>query len=192
LTALQGLRDHGRVQSGQKVLIVGAGGGVGTFAVQLAKLSGAEVTGVCGTGKLDLVRSLGADHVIDYTREDFTRGGQTYDLILQLAGTSSPADCRRALTPKGMLLLSSGESAGRWIGPVDRMLKAAVLSPFVGQRLASFLAKQSREDLQTVRELIEQGKLSPVVDRTYPLRETPEAIRHLEQGHARGKIVITV
>ena len=192
LTALQGLRDHGRVQSGQKVLIIGAAGGVGTFAVQLAKLSGAEVTGVCSTGKLDLVRSLGADHVIDYTREDFTRGDQRYDLVLQLAGTSSPADCRRALTPSGTLLLSSGESAGRWIGPVGRIIKAVVLSPFVGQRLAPFLARQSREDLQTVRELIEQGKLSPVIDRTYPLRETPEAIRHLEQGHARGKIVITV
>jgi NADPH:quinone reductase-like Zn-dependent oxidoreductase len=192
LTALQGLRDHGRVQSGQKVLIIGAAGGVGTFAVQLAKLSGAEVTGVCSTGKLDLVRSLGADHVIDYTREDFTRGDQRYDLVLQLAGTSSPADCRRALTPSGTLLLSSGESAGRWIGPVGRIIKAVVLSPFVGQRLAPFLARQSREDLQTVRELIEQGKLSPVIDRAYPLRETPEAIRHLEQGHARGKIVITV
>ena len=192
LTALQGLRDHGRVQPGQKVLIIGAAGGVGTFAVQLAKLSGAEVTGVCSTGKLDLVRSLGADHVIDYTREDFTRGDQRYDLVLQLAGTSSPADCRRALTPSGTLLLSSGESAGRWIGPVGRIIKAVVLSPFVGQRLAPFLARQSREDLQTVRELIEQGKLSPVIDRTYPLRETPEAIRHLEQGHARGKIVITV
>ncbi|MGH2816673.1 MAG: NAD(P)-dependent alcohol dehydrogenase [Actinomycetota bacterium] len=191
LTALQGLRDRGRVQPGQKVLIIGAAGGVGTFAVQLAKLSGAEVTGVCSTGKVDLVRSLGADHVIDYTREDFTRGDQRYDLVLQLAGTSSPADCRRALTPSGTLLLSSGESAGRWIGPVGRIIKAVVLSPFVDQRLAPFLARQSREDLQTVRELIEQGKLSPVIDRTYPLRETPEAIRHLEQGHARGKIVIT-
>ena len=192
LTALQGLRDRGRVRPGQQVLVVGAAGGVGSFAVQLAKWLGAEVTGVCSTRNLDLVRSLGADHVIDYTREDFTRGGRRYDLILQLAGTGSPADCRRALTPSGTLLLSSGESAGRWIGPGDRMIKAAVLSPFVGQRLGAFLAKQSREDLQAVRELIEQGKLSPVIDRTYPLRETPEAIRHLEQGHARGKIVITV
>ena len=192
LTALQGLRDHGRVQPGQQVLVIGAAGGVGTFAVQLAKLLGAEVTGVCSTGKLDLVRSLGADHVIDYTREDFTRSGRRYDLVLQLAGTSSPADCRRALTAKGTLLLSSGESAGRWIGPVDRMLKAAALSPFVGQRLRSFLARRSREDLQTVTELIEAGKVSPVIDRTYPLRETPEAIRYLEQGHAGGKVVVTV
>ena len=192
LTALQGLRDHGRVRPGQQVLVIGAAGGVGTFAVQLAKLLGAEVTGVCSTGKLDLVRSLGADHVIDYTREDFTRSGQRYDLVLQLAGTSSPADCRRALTAKGTLLLSSGESAGRWIGPVDRMLKAAALSPFVGQRLRSFLARRSREDLQTVTELIEAGKVSPVIDRTYPLRETPEAIRYLEQGHAGGKVVVTV
>ena len=192
LTALQGLRDHGRVQPGQQVLVIGAAGGVGTFAVQLAKLLGAEVTGVCSTGKLDLVRSLGADHVIDYTREDFTRSGQRYDLVLQLAGTRSPADCRRALTASGTLLLSSGESAGRWIGPVDRMLKAAALSPFVGQRLRSFLARRSREDLQTVTELIEAGKVSPVIDRTYPLRETPEAIRYLEQGHAGGKVVVTV
>ena len=192
LTALQGLRDHGQVQPGQQVLVIGAAGGVGTFAVQLAKLLGAEVTGVCSTGKLDLVRSLGADHVIDYTQEDFTRSGQRYDLVLQLAGTGSPADCRRALTAKGTLLLSSGESAGRWIGPVDRMLKAAALSPFVGQRLRSFLARRSREDLQTVTELIEAGKVSPVIDRTYPLRETPEAIRYLEQGHAGGKVVVTV
>ena len=174
LTALQGLRDRGRVQPGQQVLIIGASGGVGTFAVQLAKLFGAEVTGVCSTGKLDLVRSLGADHVIDYTREDFTRSGQRYDLVLQLAGTSSPADCRRALTPTGTLLLSSGESAGRWIGPVDRMLKAAALSPFVGQRLRLVPGQAEPGDLQTVRELIEAGKVSPVIDRTYPLRETPK------------------
>ena len=192
LTALQGLRDHGRVQPGQKVLIIGASGGVGTFAVQLGKLFGADVTGVCSTRKVDMVRSIGADHVIDYTQEDFTRSGQTYDLIFQLAGTRSPADCRRALTSKGTLLLSSGESGGRWIGPVDRIVKAVVLSPFVSQRLVSFLAKPSTEDLQVMRELIEAGKVSPVIDRTYPLSDTPEAIRHLEEGHARGKIVITV
>ena len=192
LTALQGLRDHGRIQPGQKVLIIGASGGVGTFAVQVAKAFGADVTGVCSTRNVDMVRSIGADHVIDYTQEDFTRSGQRYDLILQLAGTRSPSDCRRALTSKGTLLLSSGESDGRWIGPIDRIIKAVVLSPFVGQRLAPFLARQSREDLQTVRELIEQGKLSPVIDRTYPLSEVPEAIRYLEEGHARGKVVITV
>jgi NADPH:quinone reductase-like Zn-dependent oxidoreductase len=192
LTALQGLRDQGRVQPGDKVLIIGASGGVGTFAVQLAKLFGAEVTGVCSTRNLELVRSLGADHVIDYTREDFTRGGRRDDVIFQLAGTGSPSACRRALTPKGRLILSSGESDGRWVGPLDRILKAAVLSPFVGQRLAPFEARQSSQDLKALKELIEAGGLSPVIDRTYPLRQTPEAIRYLEQGHARGKVVITV
>jgi len=192
LTALQGLRDHGRVQPGQKVLIIGASGGVGTFAVQIAKSFGADVTGVCSTRNVDLVRSIGADHVIDYTQEDFTQSGQKYDLILQLAGTRSPSDCRRALTSRGTLLLSSGESSGRWIGPIGRIIKAVVLSPFVSQRLAPFEAKPSREDLQAVKELIEAGKVSPVIDRTYPLSEVPEAIRYLEEGHARGKIVITV
>jgi len=192
LTALQGLRDHGRIQPGQKVLIIGASGGVGTFAVQIAKLFGADVTGVCSTRNVDMVRSIGADHVIDYTQEDFTQRGQKYDLILQLAGTRSPSDCRRALTSKGTLLPSSGESGGRWIGPVDRIIKALVLSPFVSQRLVPFEAKRSREDLQVLKELIEAGKVSPVIDRTYPLSETPEAIRYLEEGHARGKVVITV
>ena len=192
LTALQGLRDHGRVQPGQRVLVVGASGGVGTFAVQLAKLSGAEVTGVCSTRNLELVRSLGADHVIDYTREDFAGNGRRYDLVFQLAGTRSPAAIRHALTPKGRLILSSGESSGRWVGPMDRIVKAAALSPFVPQTLAPFEAKQSRDDLQVLKDLIEAGKLTPVIDRTYPLRETPEALRYLEKGHARGKVVITV
>jgi NADPH:quinone reductase-like Zn-dependent oxidoreductase len=192
LTALQGLRDHGRVQPGQKVLIIGASGGVGTFAVQIAKSFGADVTGVCSTRNVDLVRSIGADHVIDYTQEDFTQSGQKHDLIFQLAGTRSPSDCRRALTPKGKLLLSSGESDGRWIGPLDRMIKAVVLSPFVSQRLGAFEAKRSREDLQVLKELIEAGKVSPVIDRTYPLIETPAAMRYLEEGHARGKVLITV
>jgi NADPH:quinone reductase-like Zn-dependent oxidoreductase len=192
LTALQGLRDHGRVRPGQKVLIIGAAGGVGTFAVQLAKWLGAEVTGVCGMTKVDLVRSLGADHVIDYTHEDFTRGGHKYDLVFQLAGTQSPSDCRRALAPKGMLLLSSGESDGRLLGPVDRIIKALMLAPFVRQRLVPFVAKQSGEDLRVMKELIEAGKVTPVIDRTYPLSDVPEAIRYLEEGHARGKIVVTV
>jgi NADPH:quinone reductase-like Zn-dependent oxidoreductase len=192
LTALQGLRDHGRVQPGQRVLIIGASGGVGTFAVQLAKLFGAEVTGVCSTRNLELVRSLGADHVIDYTREDFAGNGRRYDLVFQLAGTRSPAAIRRALTPRGRLILSSGESSGRWVGPMDRIVKAAALSPFVPQTLAPFEAKQSRDDLQVLKDLIEAGKLTPVIDRTYPLRETPEALRYLEKGHARGKVVITV
>jgi NADPH:quinone reductase-like Zn-dependent oxidoreductase len=192
LTALQGLRDHGQIQAGQKVLIIGASGGVGTFAVQLGKSFGAEVTGLCSTRNLDLVRSIGADHVIDYTKEDFTQSGQKYDLIFQLAGTRSPSDCRRALTSKGKLILSSGESDGRWIGPLDRIIKAVVLSPFVSQRLGPFEAKRSKEDLQILKELIESGKVSPVIDRTYPLSETAEAVRYLEEGHARGKVVITV
>jgi NADPH:quinone reductase-like Zn-dependent oxidoreductase len=192
LTALQGLRDHGRIQPGQKVLIIGASGGVGTFAVQIARSFGAHVTGVCSTRNVDMVRSIGADHVIDYTQEDFTQSDQKYDLVFQLAGTRSPSDCRRALTPKGTLVLSSGESDGRWIGPIDRIIKAVVLSPFVSQRLGTFEAKQSKEDLQVLKELIESGKVSPVIDRTYPLSETPEAIRYLEEGHARGKVVITM
>jgi NADPH:quinone reductase-like Zn-dependent oxidoreductase len=192
LTALQGLRDHGRVQPGQHVLIIGASGGVGTFTVQLAKWFGAEVTGVSSTRNLELVRSLGADHVVDYTREDATRGPRRFDLVFQLAGTASPATLRRVLTPRGTLVLSSGESAGRWFGPFGRVAKAAALSPFVGQRLVTFEAKPSSDDLRVLTELIEAGKVSPVIDRTYPLRETAEAIRHLEEGHARGKVVITV
>jgi NADPH:quinone reductase-like Zn-dependent oxidoreductase len=191
-TALQGLRDHGRIESGQKVLIIGASGGVGTFAVQIARYFGAEVTGVCSTRNVEMARSLGADHVIDYTKEDFTRSGRKYDLIFQLAGTRSPSDCRRALTPEGTLVQISGESDGRWIGPVDRIIKALVLSPFVSQKMASFTVKPNKEDLRFLGQLIEAGKVAPVIDRVYPLSETPEAIRYLENGHARGKVVITV
>jgi NADPH:quinone reductase-like Zn-dependent oxidoreductase len=190
--ALQGLRDHGRIEPGHKVLIVGATGGVGTFAVQIAKSFDTEVTGVCSTRNVDLVRSLGADHVIDYTQEDFTQSGRKYDLILQLAGTRSPSECRGALTPKGTLVLSSGESDGRWIGPVERIVKALVLSPFESQKMVSFTVEPNKEDLRFLRRLIEDGKLAPVIDRTYPLAEVPEAIRYLEEGHARGKVVITV
>ena len=192
LTALQGLRDAGHVQPEQKVLIIGASGGVGTFAVQITKSLGADVTGVCSTRNMELVRSLGADHVIDYTQADFTQSGQKYDLVFQLAGTSSPSDLRRSLTSEGTLVLSSGDSDGRWIGPVDRLVKAVVLSPFVSQKLGSFLAKPNKDDLQFLKELIEAGKLTPVIDRTYPLSEVPEAIRYLEEGHARGKVVIAV
>jgi NADPH:quinone reductase-like Zn-dependent oxidoreductase len=192
LTALQGLRDHGRVRPGQRVLIIGAGGGVGSFAVQLARHFGAEVTGVSSTAKVELVRSLGAHHVIDHTREDFTRSGRRYDLILQLAGTRSASDCRRALTPRGTLLPSSGESDGRWIGPMGRIVRATLLAPFVRQRIVPFVAKQSREDLLALKELIEAGAVSPAIDRTYPLREVPDALRYLEQGQARGKVAITV
>jgi NADPH:quinone reductase-like Zn-dependent oxidoreductase len=192
-TALQGLRDHGGIEPGHKVLIIGASGGVGTFAVQIAKKSfGAEVTGVCSTRNVELVRSLGADHVIDYTQEDFTRSGQNYDLIFQLAGNRSPSECRRALTPEGTLVQISGDSDGHWIGPVDRIIKALLLSPFVSQKMASFTVTPNKEDLRFLKQLIEAGKLTPVIDRTYPLSETPEAIRYLENGRARGKVVITV
>ena len=191
-TALQGLRDHGRIEPGHKVLIIGASGGVGTFAVQIAKSFDAEVTGVCSTRNVDMVRWLGADHVIDYTQEDFTQSGQKYDLIFQLAGTRSPSECRSALTSNGTLVISSGESEGRWIGPVDRVIKALVLSPFVSQKMASFTVKPNKEDLQFLKQLIEAGTLTPVIDRTYSLSETPEAIRYLENGHVRGKVVITV
>jgi NADPH:quinone reductase-like Zn-dependent oxidoreductase len=165
---------------------------VGTFAVQIARAFDAEVTGVCSNRNVEMVRSLGADHVIDYTREDFTQCGQRYDLIFQLAGTRSPSECRRVLAPKGTLLLSSGESEGRWIGPVDRIIKALALSPFVSQKMASFTVKPNKEDLGFLKQLIETGQLAPVIDRTYPLSETPEAIGYLENGHARGKVVITV
>jgi NADPH:quinone reductase-like Zn-dependent oxidoreductase len=191
-TALQGLRDHGRIEPGHKVLIIGASGGVGTFAVQIAKSFDAEVSGVCSTRNAEMVRSLGADHVIDYTQEDFTRSGQNYDLILQLAGTLSPSECRRALTSKGTLVQISGESDGRWIGAVDRIIKGLVLSPFVSQKMASFTVKPNKEDLQFLKQLIETGTLTPVIDRTYSLSEVPEAIRYLEEGHARGKVVVTL
>lgn len=191
-TALQGLRDTGQLRPEQRVLIIGASGGVGTFAVQIAKELGAHVTGLCSTKNLELVRSIGADHVIDYTREDITQSGQKYDLVFQLAGMRSPSHLRRALTPKGRLVLSSGDSDGRWIGPIDRLIKAAALSPFVRQTLRSLGTKLRKKDLQYLTKLIEAGKVTPVIDRHYSLSEVPEAIRYLEKGHARGKIVITV
>jgi NADPH:quinone reductase-like Zn-dependent oxidoreductase len=189
-TALQALRDAGKVKSGQKVLINGAAGGVGTFAVQIAKAFGAEVTGVCSTTNVNMVRSIGADHVIDHTREDFARSGPRYDLILDLVDRSL-SDCRRVLTPKGTLVLVGG-SAGRWIDGLGRVVKARVLSLFVSQRLLPFLAATNREDLVVLKELIEAGKVTPVIDRTYSVSETPEAIRYLEKGHARGKVVISM
>ena len=192
LTALQGLRDQGRIEPGHKVLIIGASGGVGTFAVQIAKSFGAEVSGACSTRNVEMVRALGSEHVIDYTQEDFTHSGQKYELIFQLAGTLSPSECRRALTPKGTLVLSSGESEGRWIGPVERVIKGLVLSGFVSQKMASFTVKPNREDLQLLKQFIEEGTLTPEIDRTYPLAQVPEAIRYLEEGHARGKVVITL
>ena len=192
VTALQALRDRGHVEPGKKVLIIGASGGVGTFAVQIAKALGAEVTGVCSTRNVGMVRSLGADHVIDYTQEDFTEGGQRYDLVFQVAGTRSPADCRRALTPEGTLVAISGESDGHWIGPLGRAIKAIALFRFASQRLAIFTVKPKKDDLRYLRELIEAGKVVPMIDRTYPLTEAVEAIAYLEEGHARGKVVLTI
>jgi NADPH:quinone reductase-like Zn-dependent oxidoreductase len=192
LPALQGLRDHGRVEPGQKVLIIGASGGVGTYALQLANVFGAGVTGVCSTTKVDMVRSLGADHVIDYTHDDFAEGEQRYHVILDIGGNSSLSRLRRVLAPKGTLVIVGGETGGRWLGGTDRQLRALMLSRFVGQKLGTFISKENHDDLIVLKELIESGKVTPVIDRTYPLSEAPEAIRYLEQGHARGKVVITV
>jgi NADPH:quinone reductase-like Zn-dependent oxidoreductase len=192
LTALQGLRDRGRVKPGQQVLIIGASGGVGTFAVQLAKAFGAEVTAVCSTTKVELVRSLGADHVIDYTRDDFAAGKQRFDVILDIGGSSSLRRLRRALSPEGTLVIAGGETGGRWLGGFDRQLRALLLSRFVGQKLTTFVCGENHEDMLFLKELIEAGKITPAIDRTYPLTEVPKAIRYVEEGHARGKVVITV
>jgi NADPH:quinone reductase-like Zn-dependent oxidoreductase len=190
--ALQALRDNGQVQPGQRVLVIGAAGGVGSFVVQLARAFGAQVTGVCRTTQAELVRSTGADQVIDYTREDVTDGTRHWDLIIDTAGHRSLSQLRRALTPKGTLVIVGSEGRGRWLGGFDRQLRAVALSRFVGQRLRMLSSKPRQQDLQTLRELIEAGKLTPVIDRTYPLREVPEAIRHLVEGHGGGKVVITV
>jgi NADPH:quinone reductase-like Zn-dependent oxidoreductase len=192
LTALQGLRDHANVRPDQKVLIVGASGGVGTYAVQVAKAFGAHVTGVCSTSKVDLVRSLGADHVIDYTREDFADGPQRYEVILDIGGNASLSRLRRALTPKGTLVIAGGETDGRWLGGTDRQLRALVLSRFVGQKLGTFVSRENQADLLVLKELVEAGKVTPVVDRVYPLSDAADAIRYMREGRARGKVVITV
>jgi NADPH:quinone reductase-like Zn-dependent oxidoreductase len=192
LTALQAVRDHGRVAPEQEVLIIGASGGVGTFAVQIAKAFGAHVTGVCSTQKVEMVRSIGADHVIDYTQEDFAEGEQRYDLILDIGGNSTLSRLRRALGSRGTLVIVGGEGGGRWLGGTDRQLRAMMLSPFVGQKLGTFVNKENHEDMLVLKELIEAGKVTPIIDRTYPLAEVPEAIRYLEEGHARGKVVISV
>lgn len=189
MTALQGLRDNGRVQAGQRVLVIGASRGVGTFAVQIAKALGAEVTGVCGPSNLELVRSIGADHVVDYTTTDVTTAGERYDVIFQVAGTASPRRLRRLLMPGGTLVLSSG--MGRVAG-VDRIVVAVVLSPFVRERLAVFVTKENAADLGTLAALAAAGVLRPVIDRTYPLAQAAAALSYLEAGHARGKVVITV
>jgi len=192
MTALQGLRDVGKIWAGQKVLIVGASGGIGTFAVQLAKWYGADVTGVCSARNLEMVRSIGADCVIDYTQADFTRSGQQYDLAFQLAGTTSPSAFRRVLTPRGTVVLSSGDSSGRLIGPFARVIRGVLLSMFVNQSMRLLTVKRRWQDLQFLRELIEAGSVTPVIDRTYPLSETADAIRYLETRRARGKVVIAV
>jgi NADPH:quinone reductase-like Zn-dependent oxidoreductase len=192
LTALQGLCDDGRIEAGQHVLIIGASGGVGTFAVQIAKAFGAQVTGVCSTGKLDLVRSLGADHVIDYSQDDFSSAPARYDLILDIGGNSSLSRLRRALTPNGTLVIVGGENGGRWTGGFGRQLRAVALSPFVRQRLVMKIPKENHADLERLARLIEAGKLTPTVERTYPLEQAPDAMRHLQAGHARGKLAITV
>jgi NADPH:quinone reductase-like Zn-dependent oxidoreductase len=192
LTALQALRDHAKVQPGQKVLILGASGGVGSYAVQIAKAFGAEVTGVCSTAKLDLVRALGADHVIDYTVTDLADDPQRYDVILDIGGNRSLSVLRRSLTPRGTLVVAGGETGGRWLGGYDRLLRASALSPFVSQKLGTFVSSENREDLLVLTELIESGQVTPAVDRIYPLREAAAAMRHMLDGHARGKVVITL
>lgn len=191
-TALQAVRDHGRVKPGQNVLIIGASGGVGTFAVQIAKAFGARITGVCSSSKVDMVRSIGADHVIDYALEDFAEGDQRYDVILDIGGNSKLARLRRALTPEGTLVIVGGEGGGPWFGGIDRQLRATMMSAFVHQTLKTFINNENYKDLIVLKELIESGKLTPVIDRTYPLAEAPEAIRYLQQGRVRGKVVITV
>jgi len=194
ITALQAIRDKGKVQPGQKVLINGASGGVGTFAVQIAKSLGADVTGVCSTRNVDLVRSLGADRVIDYTKEDFAKGAERYDVILDNVPNHSLSECRRILNPKGKYVMigGGGPNDSRWIGPFGRVIKAMVLSPFISQKMGMMMADMSQKDLTILGDLMQSGKVKPVIDRRYKLSEVPAAIAYLEEGHARGKVVITV
>ena len=194
ITALQALRDKGKVQPGQKVLINGASGGVGTFAVQIAKTFGADVTGVCSTRNVDLVRSLGADHVIDYTKEDFAKGTERYDVILDNVPNHSLSECRRILTPNGKYVMigGGGPNDSRWVGPFGRVIKTMVLSPFTSQKMGMMMADANGKDLTILADMMQSGKLKPVIDRTYKLNEVPAAIAYLEEGHARGKVIITV
>ncbi|WP_448624194.1 NAD(P)-dependent alcohol dehydrogenase [Geodermatophilus sp. URMC 64] len=191
-TALQAVRDHGRVQAGEKVLVIGASGGVGSFAVQIAKALGAHVTGVASTGKLDQVRALGADDVLDYTAGDVVDGRRRYDVVLDIGGNRPLRQLRRALTPKGRLVIVGGETGGRWLDGLDRQLRAVLLSPFIGQRLGFFVNKENAADLTALRELIEAGAVTPLIDRTYPLGETAAAIRRMLDGRAAGKLVVTI
>ena len=190
VTALQAVRDHGHVRAGQHVLVIGASGGVGTFAVQIAKALGAEVTAVCSTAKLDLMRTIGADHVIDYTRSDITDGGPRHDLVLDIGGNRPLSQLRRALNRRGTLVIVGGEGGGRWTGGIHRQVMALALSPFVRQRLGTFIAKQNSADLDALRALIETGAVTPVIDRVVTLPEIPDAIRDLASGQVRGKIVV--
>src|SRR6184192_1999165 len=194
ITALQALRDKGKVQPGQKVLINGASGGVGTFAVQIAKSLGADVTGVCSTRNVDLVRSLGADHVIDYTKEDFAKGAERYDVILDNVPNHSLSECRRILNPNGKYVMigGGGPNDSRWIGPFGRVINTMLLSPFVSQKMGMMMADANQKDLTVLGDMMQSGKVKPVIDRTYKLSEVPAAIAYLEEGHARGKVVITV
>jgi NADPH:quinone reductase-like Zn-dependent oxidoreductase len=192
MTALNGLRDAGKIQPEQKVLIIGAAGGVGTYAVQLAKAFGGVVTGVCSTSKAELVRAICAEEVIDYTREDFTDGAHQFDLILDTAGRRPLSHLRRALTPQGTLVIVGGEGGDRWLGGFQRQIFAPLRSLLTEQKLLGLMSKERQQDLLTLKDLIEAGKLKPVIDRTFPLSEAPQAIGYLEQGHARGKVVLTV
>jgi NADPH:quinone reductase-like Zn-dependent oxidoreductase len=192
-TALQALRDHGKVRPGQTVLVIGAAGGVGTLTVQIAKAFGAKVTGVCSGSKVDLVRSIGADEVIDYTRQDFTDGSHRWDVIVDMAGRRPLSQLRRALSRNGTLVIVGGDGGGPWTGGFLRgVLRAPVLSLFVGQRMRGFNARVTQENLRTLSELIDADKVTPVIDRTYPLAEAADAIRHLAEGHPSGKVVITI
>ena len=191
-TALQAVRDHGKVEAGQRVLVLGASGGVGSYVVQIAKAFGAEVTGVASTAKLDLVRGLGADHVIDYTAEDATDGSVRYDVIIDIGGNTRLAHLRRALTPEGRLVIVGGETDGRWLGGVDRQIRATVLSLFVGQSLGMFLSKENTADLEALTELVEDGKLTPAVGQTYALADAAEAVDALAAGRVRGKAVVSI
>jgi NADPH:quinone reductase-like Zn-dependent oxidoreductase len=192
LTALQGLRDKGQLQPGQKVLINGASGGVGTFAVQIAKALGAEVTGVCSTRNVDLVRSLGADHVIDYTREDFTRSDRRYDLMLDVAGSRSWSECRRVLEPQATLVIVGAPKGSRLMGPLSHMVKVRLAAVRSSRKVVFFIAKFNKADMEVLRELLEAGKVTPVIDRRYELSEIADAFRYMGEGHAQGKIVLTV
>ena len=192
VTALQALRDKGHIRAGEQVLVNGASGGVGTFAVQIAKAYGAEVTGVCSTRNLELVRSIGADHVIDYTHEDFTQGTHRYDLIIDTVSTHSLLDYRRVMTPRGIYVMVGSTEPGYWFGFLAKPLEGVLLEPFVSQRFSMMLAELNRGDLALLADLMQSGKLTPVIDRRYPLSETAAALRYLEKGHARGKVVLTV